>query len=901
MTTEGGTAFGLWLKERRKALDLTQPELAQQVGCSRITLVKLEAGQRRPSKQLASRLADILGIPPSEQAAFVQFARADLPARSWLLLAPEERAAPWRKSQSPPHNLPAPATAFLGREDALAAVRQMLSRPAVRLLTLVGPPGIGKTRLALQLAQTVLPRYHDGVFFVELAPVTQSDLVVPRIAAALALRDSGPRPLLAALQDFLRDRRLLLVLDNFEQLLEAAPLATVLLEAAPGLKVLVTSRERLHLYGEHVYPVPPLDLPEAELAAEPESRLPPVERLLHYDAIRLFGERAMAARPDFVLTRDNAPLVTAICAALGGLPLAIELAAARLHDLPLETIAARLAADGHQPGAGALPLLADPARDRPARQQSLRAAIDWSHDLLDPSERMLFRRLAVFRGGCTPAAVAAVAGLGDEAGSGADAGLLSLLQKSVLTPASAMPEPGSDHPALPERIAMLEGIREYAGERLDASGEGAAVRLRHAHYYLELAETAKAQLQGTEQLPWLDRLAREHDNLRAALEWACESRDAALALRLAGSLWKFWLMRGHLGEGRRWLGRALALDASGAAGELQALRANALNVAGNLASASGDYGAASGLYAEALALRRTLGDPAAMASTLNNLALVMQVQGDHAAARRLHEESLDIKRALGDRWGIASTLGNLGALLQDQGEYAAAQRLHEESLAIRRELGDQGGVALALYNRGLALLLQGELDAAEACYAECLGLYETLGDRLGIANVLNNMGEVARARDDLAEARRLYEESLELSRGLGDLAGAANALGNLGSVLHRMGRSREAAMLLRQSLRQRHAANDQRGIAECLAGLAGLANSRGAPERAARLFGAMHRLLERTGIQLHPTDRREHDRYAAAARGALDPQAWERAFAAGRALTLEEAVAEALREPREQS
>jgi predicted ATPase/transcriptional regulator with XRE-family HTH domain len=887
-----GTAFGLWLKERRKAMGLTHEELAQQVGCSRIAVLKLEAGERRPSKQLATLLAGVLGVPSSEQALVVQFARLGLSASSWMLLAPAERAAPWRHLLRPPNNLPAPATAFLGRETMIAAVHELLGRPEVRLLTLTGPPGIGKTRLSLQVAETLLPQLPDGAFFVELASLNHPDLVAPRIAQALNLRENDPRPLPDKLKDALQDRQLLLVLDNFEQVLAAAPLATELLGAARPLKILVTSRQRLHVYGEHVYPVPPLSLPEPDLDLEREPERLPVERLLHYEAIRLFSERALAVRSDFVLTRANAPAVTAICNQLGGVPLAIELAAARLRDLPLAAIAEQIATPLGKSGGGALALLVDAARGRPVRQQSLRDAIEWSDQLLNPAEQTLFRRLAVFSGGCTVEAVQAIANVADDLSLDVGAGLASLLDKSLLTSSAVAGErgPGAG------MFHMLASIREYAGERLDASGETEVVYARHARYYLDLAETAKPKLQGDAQLAWLERLAREHDNLRTALDWACNEHEAGLALRLAGALWKFWLTRGHLTEGRRWLALALALDIPTDSAPLRSARANALNAAGNLACACGDYGAAHALYAEALDLRRALGDRSSIAGSLNNLALVAQVQGDYAGARALHEESLQIKRALGDRWGIASTLGNLGVLLQDQGEYATAQHLHEESLAIRRELGDQAGVALALYNLGLVVLLQDDLTAAQACYAECLELRRTLGDRPGIASVLNNLGEVARGQGDLAEARLLYEESLALCRALGDQAGVANALSNLGYVLHRLGQRRRAFALIGEALRLRYAAGNQRGIAECLAGIAGLANSQGAAKRAARLFGALHRLLEETGIHLHPIDRREHDRYAAAARERLGQDAWNAAFAAGRALTLEEAVAEALQD-----
>jgi non-specific serine/threonine protein kinase len=654
------------------------------------------------------------------------------------------------------------------------------------LLTLTGTGGTGKTRLALALAANLLDSFMDGIWFVDLSAITDPFLVTPAIAQVLGVREAGQQALLETLKQAVRDRQLLLVLDNFEQVVTAAAEVAELLAVAPGLKLLVTSRTPLHISGEHEFPVPPLGLPDPTQPATSEG-------LSQYEAVALFIQRAEAARPDFQVTNQNAPAVAEVCARLDGLPLAIELAAARIKLLPPQALLSRLS--------NRLQLLTGGARDRPARQQTLRGTIDWSYSLLDGGEQVLFRRLAVFVGGCTVEAAEAVCTPDGRPGLDVLEGLGSLVDKSLL-------QQGTGPDSQP-RFRMLETIREYALERLVGSGERDEIHRRHAEHYLVLAEAAEPELRGQHQALWLERLSREHDNLRGALGWALDRGDAELALRLSGPLWRFWEIR-HPSEGQRWLERALA-DSAGVAA---AVRAKALNAAGNLA------------------MRRF----------------------DDEQAAALHTACLALRRELGDQRGVAASLSNLGVVLWHQGKPAAARTLYEESLAAWRELGDAWSVAVLLNNLANALVDLGDTGAAGAMYDESLGLFRELGDRAYVAGVLNNLGKWAREQGDYARAAALSRESLVLRWELGDRPGVAVSLDNLAVVAQR----------------------------------------RGQGQRAARLWGAAEVLREVLGFPLPPEDRAVHQRAVAAARAQLGEEACATAWAEGRALPLEQAIADAL-------
>ena len=729
-------SFGSWLRGRRKELGVTQEELAERIDCSLTTIQKIEAGGRRPSGQIAHLLAHYFRVPADEQEAFVTFARTGRVAtESPEPLASEGNSrAPWRGAYMHKTNLPAMLTPLIGREYIEQEIREMLLQPKLRLLTLSGAPGIGKTRLALQVASDLVEHFEDGAYLVDLAPVSDPDLVIPAIVHALGLRETAGQSIEDLLLSHIRGKRLLLLLDNFEQVLDAAPVVVGLMQASPWLKVLVTSREALHVRGERRFSVLPLELPDPKLlpTTDPDAVL----LLSHNPAVELFVERTQATNSDFTLTAENAQDVAAICISLDGLPLAIELAAARAVVLSPRQIRASL--DNR------LKLLAHGARDLPVRQRTLREAIGWSYDLLQAEEQRIFRRMSVFVGGCTLEAAESVCKYEGDLSVDTMGRIVSLTDKSLLLRGRPTTEP---------RFGMLETVREYAFEQLEVSRELEMAQRRHAAYYEKLAEEAESQLTGQEQEAWLRRLENEHDNLRAALRWCIEQGEAEVALRLGGALSRFWYRRGHITEGRKWLGKALAIAEQKLqpadklsiedARPMIEVWAKALNGAGILASIQGDYGESRSRFEVGLILVRRLGDKQSIVNTLHNLGTVAQEQGDHGTARSMHEESLILRRELGDKRGIAMSLNNLGIILKEQGDYARAHSLQEEGLALRRELGDNWGVAMSLNNLGVVAAEQQDHVSARSYLEQSLALRQDLGDKVGIASCLEELGRVA--------------------------------------------------------------------------------------------------------------------------------------------------------------
>ncbi len=778
---------------------------------------------------------------------------------------------------APPNNLRLALTSFIGREREINEVKRRLA--TARLLTLTGVGGTGKTRLALEVVTQLLlepgerptdPRYADGVWWIELVALGDPALVIQAVAAALGVREARRQPLTESLIEFLRQKRLLLVWDNCEHLIGAcAQLAETLLRACPGVSLLATSREPLKIEGETAWSVPALSLPERELLSNKDW----ISKVTQSEAVRLFSERAALAFPAFELTPNHVPAVVEICRKLDGLPLAIELAAARVKILRVEQITARL--DDR------FNLLRTGQRQGDVRHQSLRAVMDWSFELLGPSERVLLQRLSVFAGGFSLEAAEAVC-----AGDGLERHqLLELV--SLLVDKSLV---RVDQDSGEARFDLLETIRQYASDKLLESNQAEAVRRKHTDFYLAFAERAHSELRGPQQGLWLERMEREHDNLRAALAWSqTPAGEAEVGLRLAGSLWRFWDMRGYLSQGRRALEAMLARVTA-----RSAVRAQALDGAGWLAYSQGDHLAARALHEESLLIWRELGDAPGMALALNNLGNVAWKQADYTAARRFHEESLKIRRDLGDQGGVAASLHNLGMVAWNQGDFPVARALFEESLALKRQLGDRWGMATSLNALGVIAFELGDAAAARPFYAESLALAQALGDKVGIAMAFTNMGEAALHQGDFQAAHAYLDESLALKRELGNQWGIANSLSTLGLVALAQGDPGEARRRFADSLSLRRELGDQRGIAHCLAGLAGVAYEQGQPERTARILGATENLLAAIGSRLEVPDRALYDRTVAALRANLGEQRFAAAWVQGRALALEAAIAEAL-------
>jgi predicted ATPase/class 3 adenylate cyclase len=801
------------------------------------------------------------------------------PEHVWQLLHPAlpSEFPPMRSLQAFANNLPIQSTSFIGREQEMKEVKALFS--STRLLTLTGAGGCGKTRLALQMAADLVEDYPDGVWLVELAPLAEASLVPQTVATALGLREDPSCSLTETLTDYLRSKTLLLILDNCEHLVEAcASLANILLRACPRVKFLATSREPLNIAGEHPWRIPSLLPPDPAHLPSEERDLPAI--LAENDAIRLFVERASTQRADFRLNTQNARAIAQVCHRLDGIPLALELAAARVRALTAEQIAARL--DDR------FKLLTGGNRTALPRQQTLRALLDWSYELLKEQERTLLHRLSVFAGGWTlEAAETVCSGEGIEDWEVLDL-LTSLVDKSLVVFEEVEREAGG-------RYRLLETIRQYAQERLRATGEEPELQGQHRDFFLMLAEEADLHLRSAKQAVWLDRLETEHDNLRSALG-ACQAigeAGAEAGLRLCGALQQFWWTRGHLSEGREWTAAALSQEGSE---ERTKWRAKVLNGAGALARMQGDYTAARAFHEQCLAICREIGDQQGIANSLNSLGSVAYERDDNASARTFYEESLSLFQEIGDQLGIATVLGNLGVVALYQGDNASARTFYEESLAIRREIGDRQGIAIALANLGHVAQNLGDNASSRAFYEESLAVQRDIGDRPSIANSLIGLGCVAYYQGDYIMARAFFEESLAIRREIGDRQGIANALNNLGGVALNQGDYASARAFHEQSLAIYEEIGNRLGIAYCLENCAALASAQEQPERAARLWGVAEALREVIGALLSPNQREEYDGKIAEARAALGEDAFVAAWTEGCAMSMEQAIEYALQE-----
>jgi predicted ATPase/transcriptional regulator with XRE-family HTH domain/TolA-binding protein len=889
-------SFGLWLKKRRKELDLTQEALAEQAGYSAETIKKIENGALRPSRLLAERLAEILEIPSVELAAFVQWARK-----------PPQPTSPVPQTASRPlvKGLPIFPDSLIGREKELSILSGLLKAEQVRLLTLTGTGGTGKTRLATQLANDLASFFPEGVYFVSLAGLNDAGLVLSSLAETLGVEQAEEEELVSRLSLYLRNRKVLLILDNFEHLLPAAPRLSSILERTEGPKFLVTSRARLNLRWEREFEVPPLTLPDLV-------QIPDLTTLEKSAAVRLFVERASNGSNRFSLTPQNGELVAKICHRLEGLPLALELAAARIKLLPPASLLARLERR--------LVVLTVGPADLPLRQQTLRNAISWSYDLLNPSEQRLFRTLGVFAGGCSVEAVEQVFVTANSQTRDEVLDLLAtLVNHSLLR--------WSDQAGF-RRFYMLETLREFALEQLEVRGEQTSVRNRHLEWCLTLAETYN---QPSNSVSFSPEINKEQDNLWAALAWGLEEGgDRREGLRLAANLRQYWERYGHEGVGRKWVEKALSLPE---ASNHQALRADLLLAYGQLAWSQSDLNAAARALSECVLINRELGQAQKLCRSLLILGALNTALGELETGRELLEESRGLAEQSQDNWllagvwhelgvaemrqgqfeaglqkqqralrlirrngtplEIAGMLLEIGNELSIQGDYAASVEYIEEGLAIAQEDDLEPEINQALYLWSYAAYRNRDYVKAEQLFGELVQKVREQGAVVRSAWILNHLGDVNRAQGREAEAQALYHQALAIFEQAGEKQGIGAIYHNLGYLaLHREA-TNEAQQKFELAFNLFVEMNNLWCIGDSLIGLAGVKQRQGQPEAASRLLGAasrLHTAVDSTSGLLDPANRDELEKIRKGLEAVLEPAVYKKEYEKGQVMSLKQIV-----------
>jgi predicted ATPase/DNA-binding XRE family transcriptional regulator len=862
-------SFGDWLKRRRKALDLTQAELANQVGCSAAAIRKLEAEERRPSAQIAERLAEIFAIPQNETTNFMRFARGEL--RS----APAEITEdfPWHATRPSRSNLPARTTSLVGRKKEIADVREYLLSADIRLVTLSGPPGIGKTLLSLETARASMADFLDGVFFVALAPLEHPSLIEATIIQALRYPEAKNQPTRQQLLDGIGSKQMLLVLDNCEHLIEEiAPLATILLSNCPHLKVLATSREAFRAPSEWIYPVPTLEVPKDTARVN-------IQSVSNFPALALFAERARAVRSDFVVNADNIDAVVEICNQLDGLPLAIELIAARIRFLSPQSLLERLNDQ--------FILSADGMRAMSPRQKTLSNAIGWSYNLLSEEEQHLFAYLSVFAGGFTLEAAEAI--FSKEFIDTSVSNLISsLLDKSLL-------QPGLD--ARSEiRFNMLVTIQKFALNCLQSTRHETDARDKHLAYFLDLAEKADHEIHGSGQVVWMDRLGMELDNFRAALDWGFSSRQTEKLLRLFAALGWNWLVRWSPSEYRKWLDNIRALpDLS----NHPATYARILNIATQQEWLGANFDEARFLAEESQGIWLELGveGERGLAETLCWLGLIARSRlndKDYNIAEFYFEQGYKLHRKCGDRWGMAFARLLSGTVANEKDEDDSALVWLKQSLDLFRELGDPWGLARIYQRLGELYMKQGSYEEARFYFDGHLKFDENLDFKEGIAVALTNLGHLCRYQRDYKQAERYFKKSLSICLEYSLKIDRGNNLYSFGMLaLHRDNYPLAMKFFIEYFDATRRL-TENIAICDFLMGVAAVAGGTNHSERAAKLNGAVQAIYETTDYRIPPFDRAEFDRHIQIARERLGEARFEALATDGRAMTMEQAIEFAL-------